>query len=109
MSLPGKYRTIPIIMHPPEDTLKSTRGQDGKVKPLVTAVHTSVIFFQPIDVRPCFRFSALSRGSSALKIPAKAENITKLVKCLPCRPQDPSSIPEGNPSARETEIGLAQG
>ena len=98
MSLPGKYRTIPIIMHPPEDTLKSTRGQDGKVKPLVTAV-----------VRPCFRFSALSRGSSALKIPAKAENITKLVKCLPCRPQDPSSISEGNPSARETEIGLAQG
>ena len=28
VSLPGKYRTIPIIMQPPEETLKSPRGQD---------------------------------------------------------------------------------
>lgn len=88
--------------NPSEDTLKGTRGQDGEVKLLVTAVRTTMTSFQPIDGRPCFRFWALSRGSRALKTPAKAGNITQLVKCQPCMPKDPSSIPEGDPSARET-------
>lgn len=96
-------------MQPPEETLKSLRGQDCKIKQLLTAIHTMKTFFQPLDMKPCFRFWALSRGSRALKTPAKAGSVTQLAKCLLCRPKDSSLIPEGDPSARETEIDLAQG